>query len=1237
MKIIENLKGLLVGDSWLYLLALLILLLCTVILIYIKKHPKPKEAEKETGKEEVVAGLPPFSLVKAWKGFLNDIPSEFRRIIMVYQHFVVFGESGAGKSLLINNHTDWQGHARQFYPSYTANPLMQVYLGSKVLVQEIPASLLNDTSKAARIALLKLWRPLFRRKDPTAVVVLNSASFQTDEPLFLKKEAQMMRGKINLLARARKKPIKVRLVLTNMERYEGFVEFSKFLTLNNIPLTLEFSTREDLKSLTECLAPYEDHLTRALTSLPAEDYLKIMTFMGNAPELFKNLLKFVTVLQSSDPLTPEPEITSLSLAFLSDKHSSVSNPFATTLTSKEIQKFNPLFRHRVAAVVLGIVGVAFLLSSFMYEHHLIGERYLKIAALEKAPLSQYKRNMHQLFVDPLTSMQQRTLMAFLPEFFPHANTEIYRRGIENIRKYYLIPELEKFSVAEKTWTAASLEDVQQLGDARNKVLYLLGLLYATRDNELGQLILEHVPEWAGNTGLSSLLIEDYVNYNRASYSISIDMEDFKFSRKKGIIDDPHALMVFFQKVSDYYKQPVITRSEFAELMQETQVFLGKIQEIERYDLSVKVTDLLRQESQLSIDTAQRSMADFKVQVRQDSLKDFLRFLNQSDITSPDVTDDMNLAGLYENLKVMHNYKGFKGSQDKLFHFMLAGREFKLGSAQWDNLLNRSRLTLLVNDFINHNKRNDGTLFFLKKEDFPDLVMNTSNDGMFLFRGRATIDGRFTRRAFEKRVKPVLTELPPFIETLPIPEKDKIYFSNFLYKEVEAYGRQYAASYEDYYMDFDIEAKSLSSLRYVLRQLTLPSSPFMEVLLTVKDNIMLDTGDNMYLVPLARKMEDFEFLQRLLAEHKGVFPELDKYKALLELLLIDIDKGPAEEGDFKEFKKRLSPIGQLSFAIFLDGEDSYLNLVRQWVESVGIPPKWRGAFTMPVHQAYTLGLPEIEGEVKRLWADLHRADISSLHGLFPFRRTSSKDVPAAVLARATHPYGHFWQIFRGLVASVLVEEKGVWHVRPCPLESPELPENLLPTANAVARLTKALWNDKGEEKPLEFMIKPYPLEPISDIGPIVSLSYMHAGDFSVFGFNQQPSWKRLKFDWSRESSAAVGVEIVTEDGTSKLQNAVAVGNSAWSFYHLLQKSDSFVAMDVFSDPTDILDTSLPSDILKDESFNRDSYLLTWLVEYSEADRDVNPETGLVYRPDENALKVRFAIQNRDPWAVFRLPL
>ncbi|WP_300671451.1 hypothetical protein [Desulfoluna sp.] len=1237
MKIIENLKGFWVWNNWLYFVTFLILILIFVMAFYFfKKRGKSRKAEKSTGKEEGATGLPPLSLVKAWKAFLNQIPSEFRRLIMVYQHFVVFGESGAGKSLLINSHTDWQGHARQFYPSYTANPLLQVYLGSKVLVQEIPASLLNDTSKAARKALIKLWAPLFRRKDPTAMIVLNSASFQTDEPLFLKKQAQMIRGKINLLARIRKRPIKVRLVLTNMERYEGFPEFSRFLARYGIPLKLEFSSKEELARLAECLVPYEEHLPRALTSLPAEDYLKIMTFMDRAPELFKGLSRFIAVLQSPDPLTPEPEIATLSLAFLSEEQVSVSNPFATSLTSRDIQKFNPLFRHRVAAAVLGGIGLIYLVSSFFYEYKLIGERHLKIAVLEKAPLSQYNQNMHKLFVDPLTSMQQRTLMAFLPDFFPHADEELFRRGIENIRKFYLLPELEKFSVAENSWEAASLEDVRQVGDARNKVVYLLGLLYATRDNDLGALILDHIKEWTENTGVSSLLIEDYINYNKASYSVILDTNDYLYSRKKGIIDDPHALLVFLEKINRFYKQPVITRSEFHELMQETAGFLGKIRALERYDLSLKVAELLRREALLNIDDVQDDTAGLKSQIRHESIKKFLRFLHQSRITSPEITDEMNLAGLYENLKVMHTYKGFQSSKDELFHFMLTGREFKFGASQWNNLLNRSRMTLFLNDFINHNKRNDGMLFFLSKEDFPDLVMNTANDGMFLFKGQARVDGRFTRNAFEKRVKPVLTELPGFIESLPVPEKDKIYFSNFLFKEIDAYGRRYASAYQNYYMDFEIQARSLASLRYVLRQLTLPNSPFMEVLLAVKDNTLLDTGDNTYLASFARKMEAFEFLQRLLAEHKGVFPELDKYKAFLEQMLFDIGNGSSQARDLKDFKKRLSPIGQISFAILQDGEESYLNLIKQWVKSVGIPKEWQGVFKDPVYLAYYLGLPEIEDEIKNIWDALFESDIYSLYGFFPFNRTSTRDVPGAVLARATHPHGHFWPLFRSLLSPVFHEEAGVWRVRPSPIENPILPDQLIETVNAISRLTTTLWDPKGEPKSLEFMVRPYPLAAVRENVPVVALSYLHAGEFSLFGFNQQPSWKKLIFDWSRESSAAVGVELVTDDGTAKLQNAVAVGKSSWSFFHLLQKSDDMVVMDALTDPGEAPDAVLPLEHPGDSDVYGNIAMLTWVVHYSQKDRDTHPETGLVRGGEADAVKVRFGIQTRDPWAIFILP-
>jgi len=192
------------------------------------------------------------------------------------------------------------------------------------------------------------------------------------------------------------------------------------------------------------------------------------------------------------------------------------------------------------------------------------------------------------------------------------------------------------------------------------------------------------------------------------------------------------------------------------------------------------------------------------------------------------------------------------------------------------------------------------------------------------------------------------ELPAFIEELPIPKKEKKYFSNFLAKEVEAYGRRYAEFYKNYYMDFDIEAKSPGALRYVLTQLTLPSSQFMDILLSVRDNTSVDPGQNEYLQSIALRLRGFEFFQRLLEEQKGTFPELNKYKALLEQMQIDMqDRKPVIDDDkeemFKDFKNRLTPLGRISFAIFRDEPDSYLNLIKLWLKSVGISSQWQDVF------------------------------------------------------------------------------------------------------------------------------------------------------------------------------------------------------------------------------------------------------------------------------------------------------
>ena len=59
------------------------------------------------------------------------------------------GPAGSGKTELIGLDVDWQRQARQFLPSYTADALLQVYLGPDCVVQEVSAPLLEDETLAA--------------------------------------------------------------------------------------------------------------------------------------------------------------------------------------------------------------------------------------------------------------------------------------------------------------------------------------------------------------------------------------------------------------------------------------------------------------------------------------------------------------------------------------------------------------------------------------------------------------------------------------------------------------------------------------------------------------------------------------------------------------------------------------------------------------------------------------------------------------------------------------------------------------------------------------------------------------------------------------------------------------------------------------------------------------------------------------------------------------------------------
>jgi type VI secretion system protein ImpL len=536
--------------------------------------------------------------------------------------------------------------------------------------------------------------------------------------------------------------------------------------------------------------------------------------------------------------------------------------------------------------------------------------------------------------------------------------------------------------------------------------------------------------------------------------------------------------------------------------------------------------------------------------------------------------------------------------EKRFEFLIAGERFIFSSKKWNELIDNSRIAWFIRDFVAQNKWHDGLLFFQEGEEFPDLVMNPSIDGQFFLSSQGEVDGRFTRNAFEQQVRPVLLELPEFLKTLPIPEEEKTGFSNFVYDEVAAYAEHYVIGFLNFYSGFEVRAKSLGELRYVLTQMQMPSSQFQDFLVAMKENTALELGDNPYLRPFVVELRKFSFIQRLMQEHKGTYPELDKYRAILAQMEEDLASHEAvmaetEADDAKEFRRELSPLGKISLAIFRNDKDSYLNMVNIWLKSVGGEGReWHIPFLAPVHEAYDLGLVEVQATINRVWGDLWKTSVQPLITNFPFNVNADAVVAPSMLEATLNPQqGSFWQTFKRYLAPVYVETNTTWRERTFPKGSLDLPPDILTTVNGLARLTRALWNEKGLPQPLRFSVKALPLPLRHEHEPAVVLSYLKCGKESIFGFNQQPSWQNFTLEWWKEHPAVVGIEFKQDSQFRQNYQTITIPQSTWSFYRLLQRAEP-----------------------------GGTEVLTWRLE--------SPELK------NRLLNVQFSIKS-DPWALFQL--
>jgi type VI protein secretion system component VasK len=211
----------------------------------------------------------------------------------------------------------------------------------------------------------------------------------------------------------------------------------------------------------------------------------------------------------------------------------------------------------------------------------------------------------------------------------------------------------------------------------------------------------------------------------------------------------------------------------------------------------------------------------------------------------------------------------------------------------------------------------------------------------------------------------------------------------------------------------------------------------------------------------------------------------------------------------------------------------------------------------------------------------------------------------------------------MLAPFVTEEGRRWQKRTGPFNVPKLPPDMLTKINAVAKISSVLWDKEGKERPFEFMIKAGPLPSALPNEPLPALSFLNVGDVSVFGYNQKPSWKKLKYQWQNQYWAAVGIEFAPRDKSPRVKKTIEVPTSYWSFFRLLKKSKEYAEISKYAEAGNGVKPARNISVTGNGKKGEESQTVRWAISF--------PATNIEGR----SVDIIFTIQG-NPWDVFNLP-
>ena len=1137
------------------------------------------------------SGPPPMDghrLSRVRGAFLSGLPLVNRAAVVDLPTVVVFGPAGSGKTQLIGLDVDWQRQARQYLPSYTSDPLLQVYLGPDCVVQEVSAPLLEDETLSARTALRRMWARCFsHRQKGLAVIVLDVRWLSDTPPDEQRRHAQLLRGKLNLMSEACGGPVETRLCLTHMDGLEGFEDFARLLKTHGVALAFDIPKQGEEDSLSSLLQGQEQYLALGLTSLPVEAFERLEHFYSQGGRSFSGLGRFVTALLEGDTLSYKPRLSRVYLSSLTpEARASGTLSVVAEASANDALRRLYLQTHLRRAAAIAAVFCLPVLAAYVHFYMLLDKAQDEVQQLEDT-VSQLREQGIEGRGEVVEDLVNRAAEALLhlkraerwwpplSTSFPEETLALRQRLATGIRESHLRPALER--------CRKNPEDCRP-----EQVVYLLSTLHASNTDSLGTFVNSSLHTqssrrkaapattegvspsdsssnrtWISALDLSESLIATYVLAS-----------DAPWERDPPCRKDATVQLSVNEEVWSCW--PFTERLTFeSQLKPWMEHFLFLRQALEAKDISR--LDLRRAERE----RLQAQLADLDVYA---SLPTVLNLFDTSRVQ----VNTRHFHGIESTVEVLawlqrnrETLAGILRMEEEAYAGLLAVE--KMGPSE---LLTRDGLWLPGG--------NKGPYRIeLLQQSFEFRPPQLSRDLLQAMldakdaSGRLTLNGQapirpgqmvLSRTPFESDLRPLVDEFTQRLKDAQLPTEESAKRAQYVRKRVDVFSQGYRDGlfYSVRHYRFSASRKLLLD---ELARLSQPSSEQVDMLRDVSERANLETLEGPYYEPLRNAVAPFRpVVQLMVADKSGFYTALAPYQALVAQMRDELDAvsqpsagkaaapgaapakadtaeapAPAAEGSTTQLADLITPLEKVALAMLLEEEGSYLRKAQAWLDQQGITGELRQPFLEPFLAVQKMGKDELENTLARQWEESSGRMLRPLLARYPFNPTAKEDVDPSELEVLRRKDGAFWHFVDQVFSRVCAERGTQWGLRGTLRDKLQLPESLLPTLSQLSRLSKLLWDEEGRPRPLMLKVQPQPLPPPPMPGVFVTMSSLKCGKTTAYGFNQSPTWQDFPLSWWDQQVSSIVLELRSPARDDPKFLSLPWNRSVWSCFRLFEEA------------------------------------------------------------------------------------